>query len=65
MELPDDLKEFLEFMDNNYQGDRPLLRILMSKEEIKKAEKLVKLGLLCKGTSIENSKLKVYYKDTH
>ena len=55
--------ELLNYFKENHCGDKPLMRNLMSDGEIKIAEKLVKQGLIVKGTSIESSKLKVYYYD--
>lgn len=55
------LDDFLKYMKLNHTGRNPLLRIFMSDKEIKLAEKLVKKGLLIKGTSIENRRNKIYY----
>jgi hypothetical protein len=55
------LDDFLEYMKLNHTGENPLLRIFMSDKEIRLAERLVKKGLLMKGTSIESRRNKVYY----
>lgn len=44
-------------------GEYPLLRKLMSSEEIREANKLVKEGLMTKGKCDDGSGLVVYYCD--
>lgn len=63
MKTTDNLNEFLKYMEENHRGNNPLHRNLMSNKEIRLSEKLVKLGLLVKGTSIEDSRIKIYYYD--
>ena len=53
--------QLLELFKNNHKGNNPLEKNLMTKEEIKLAEKLVKDGKLNKGTSINDKRQKVYY----
>jgi hypothetical protein len=53
----------LTYFKSNHRGDNPLHRNLMSKEEIRFAEQLVKDGLLIKGTAIEDKRIKIYYYD--
>ena len=57
----DNINNLLEFFKTNHKGDNPLDRNLMSKEEIKGAEILVKNGKLNKGTSTNDKRQKVYY----
>jgi len=45
----------------SYTGEGPLLRKLMSSEEIKTANKLVKEGKLLKGRSDDKQKTVCYY----
>lgn len=51
----------LEYFKNNHRGDNPLHRNLMGNKEIRLAEKLIKEGLLFKGTAIEDARCKIYY----
>jgi hypothetical protein len=55
------MNEFLAYMKLNHQGNNPLHRNFMSKTEIRYAEKFVKMGLLVKGTAVEDARLKIYY----
>jgi hypothetical protein len=52
---------FLSYMKHEHSGNNPLLKALMSKEEIKLAERLVKTDLLVKGTSTEKGRNKIIY----
>lgn len=53
------LKELLE----KHTGQNPLPTFLMGKDEVKIAEKLVKLGLIVKGKAIEDARRNIYYAD--
>jgi hypothetical protein len=61
--MNDTINDMLTYMKENHRGNNPLMRTLMSDGEIRFAEKLVKMKLLVKGTSIESAKLRVYYYD--
>lgn len=57
----------LDFNDREYllsYGD-PVLRKFMSTEEIKKCNRLVKLGVLCKGKSDDKNSSVSYYVDSY
>lgn len=59
--------EYLSQRDKNFLinfGTDPVLRKFLSTERIKICNKLVKLGLMCKGTSDDKHKNVVYYVDT-
>jgi hypothetical protein len=58
------LTEFLEYMKQNHKGDNPLPRTFMSSDEIKSANKLVKMGLLTKGKTVENNNV-MFYAETN
>lgn len=58
-------EEFLEYMKENHLGDSPVLRKLLSSEEKKLANILVKEAKLTKGISIEKGGGIIYYVDTH
>ena len=58
-------EQFLEYMRVYHRGDSPVLRKLLSSEEKKLANILVKEAKLTKGTSIEKGGGVIYYIDTH
>jgi len=58
-DLSDDERKFLEDF-----GDEVRLRKFMSSEEIKMANKLVKKGLIEKGTSDDKKSSVIYYIDS-
>jgi len=60
---PKEYEDFFNYMSHNHRGNNPISRNLMSKMEIKMAEDFVKVGLIAKGTSIEDGRIKVYYAE--
>jgi hypothetical protein len=58
-DLSDDERKFLEDF-----GTESVLRKMMSSEEIKMANKLVKKGLIEKGTSDDKKSSVIYYIDS-
>lgn len=58
-------EEFLEYMRENHRGDSPVLRKLLSIEERRLVNILVKEDKLTKGVSPDKGGGVVYYVDTH
>lgn len=63
----DDIVKNLSEDDKNFmkEYEYPILRKFMSSEEIKKANNLVKLGLMNKGISDDSRNTVVYYVDSY
>ena len=55
--------KFLDYMKENHDGNNPLLRVHMNKEERKYAAALAKLGMLTKGRADTIQHTVIYYYD--
>ncbi len=61
--MKQELIDHLSYMEKHHTGNNVLHRNLMSSAEIRLSEKLVKMGLLVKGTAIEDGRMKIYYSE--
>jgi len=57
------MQQFYDYMCKRHDGQSPLLRVHMTKDEKKFAYELHKMGLLVKGTQDGLRPLVVYYAD--